>query len=247
MPINGSYPKKNYFEVEETWTWTPWPGFHIWCLFRTHCLQPLSTFQSIFQTVARNNSEKPVCLKISRAPNCVQNKAVRMGSPARPRPPRPSPRWISLSPKQCALSHFAVIISPASSFACNGLGLPSFCVWQMAFLQRLVQMSLPLPQRPDPKQNLLLQSLDPPPWGHLVPKHIILLTINYSTLLDTAGSCFQLIEARAKTISYHLCFQRPRYTANALSVLEEIDVVMCKGTAHTAPQRWSQRKSPIYG
>lgn len=75
MPINGSYPKKNYFEVKETWTWTPWPGFHIWCLFRTHCLQPLSTFQSIFQTVARNNSEKPVCLKISRAPNCVQNKA----------------------------------------------------------------------------------------------------------------------------------------------------------------------------
>ena len=180
-------------------------------------------------------------------PTAFRIKPVRMGSPARPRPPRPSPRWISLSPKQCALSHLAVIISPASSFACNGLGLPSFCVWQMAFFQRLVQMSLPLPQRPDPKQNLLLQSLDPPPWGHLVPKHIILLTINYSTLLDTAGSCFQLIEARAKTISYHLCFQRPRYTANALSVLEEIDVVMCKGTAHTAPQRWSQRKSPIYG
>lgn len=128
------------------------------------CLQPLSTFQSIFQTVARNNSEKPVCLKISRAPNCLQNKAhPRMGSPAQPRPPWPSPCWISLWPKQCALSHLAVIISPASSLACNGLVLPSFCVWQMAFLQRLVQMSLLLPQLPDPKQNLLLQSLDPPP------------------------------------------------------------------------------------
>ena len=197
----------------------PRPGFHIWCLFWTHCLLPLSTFQSIFQTVARNNSEKPVCLKISRAPNCVQNRArprwaALLGHA--PRGPAPADHPVP----QRAPSHLVVIISPASSFPCNGLVLPSFCVWLMAFLQRLVQMSLLLPQLPDPKQNLLLQSLDPPRQGHLVPKHIILLTINYRTLLDTAGSCLPLIEARAKTISYHLCFQRPGYTANALHVSE---------------------------
>ena len=66
-----------------------------------------------------------------------------------------------------------------------------------------------------------------------MPKHIILLTINYSTLFYTAGSSFPLIEARAKTISYRLCFQRPWYTANALNVLEETDAVMCKGTLLT--------------
>lgn len=164
----------------------PQPGFHIWCLFRTHCLLPLSTFQSIFQTVARNNSEKPVCLKISRAPNCVQNRAGLDGQPCSATPPVAQPLLDHPVPQR-APSHLAVIISPASSFPCNGLVLPSFCVWLMAFLQRLVQMSLLLPQLPDPKQNLLLQSLDPPPEGTWCPSILYYLpsiTVHYWIQLD---------------------------------------------------------------
>lgn len=67
----------------EAWTCVPSPvlppgpsssASRIWCLFWTHCLRSLSTFQSVLQTGDRNNFEKRVCLKISRAPNCLQTR-----------------------------------------------------------------------------------------------------------------------------------------------------------------------------
>lgn len=153
MPINGSYPKEELLLSQgdvypglSSGPGPPRPGFHIWCLFWTHCLQSPSTFQSVFQTVDRNNFEKPVCLKICRAPNCLQNKVLpRLGShvPALlGHAPWSSLCWIPLCPKQCAFSHLTVIISPASPSPCNGLVLPSFSLWQMALLQSPVQISL---------------------------------------------------------------------------------------------------------
>lgn len=86
----------------------------------------------------------------------------------------------------------------------------------MAALQSPVQMSLPLPPPPSPKENYAT---------HLAPATApstqVYHTTNYSTFFYIAGSCSPLMRGGAKIIPYHFGFQRPWEIRQMLGLQKE--------------------------
>lgn len=185
MPTNGPYPKGELLLSQENVYWAlfslpdpPSPGFNIWHLFWIYCPQPLSTFQSVLQTIGQNNSEKLIFLRIARAPSCLQIKSF--------------PCWAATSQP---LSATPAVVQPALALSVPGhsvhfrtcyssLPVP-LPVVPLSYLlspagngcpAKPGSMSLLLHQLPDPKQNSLLHS--PGPARRLMHRYIKLLSID---------------------------------------------------------------------